>query len=188
MKLYKLTCPNCNGTLDMEVGEGTTSVFCPYCGQRFFLDDEKKEYTINKNINVNKYIHKRYTDDADVIRAINEANKDSRDFKELLIIMGILFLIPVLIFCSMVLNKVINQSQGNISAGYYRDLVGEDYKTVEAHFEAAGFTNIELIDLDDAGIRVWNEGKVATISVGGDTDFESTDWFAPNTKVVISYH
>lgn len=38
-------------------------------------------------------------------------------------------------------------SEGKISAGYYRDLIGEDYKTVEAHFESAGFTNIELIDL-----------------------------------------
>ena len=67
-------------------------------------------------------------------------------------------------------------------------MVGEDYKTVEAHFRAAGFTNIELIDLDDAGIAFWNEGKVETISVGGDTSFDSLDFFDPNTKVVISYH
>jgi hypothetical protein len=84
--------------------------------------------------------------------------------------------------------KAGNENSGNISAGYYRDLVGEDYKTVEAHFRAAGFTNIELIDLNDSGIAFWNEGKVETISVGGDTSFDSLDFFDPNTKVVISYH
>ena len=78
--------------------------------------------------------------------------------------------------------------QEHLKVGYYKDLVGEDYKTVEAHFKAAGFTNIELIDLNDAGIAFWNEGKVETISVGGDTSFDSYDYFDPNTKVVISYH
>lgn len=186
MKLKVLKCPECRANLEIE--EGHTSCFCQYCGCKIVLDDEKQEYTINKNINVNKTIHNRYTDDADVIRAKNEASKDSRDFKQVLVIMGILFLIPALIFGGLFLNKTINQGQGKISAGYYKDLVGEDYKTVEAHFKAAGFTNIELIDLNDSGIAFWNDGKVATISVGGDTDFESTDWFAPDTKVIISYH
>lgn len=188
MKLHKLTCPNCNGDLNIEIDEGLTSVFCPYCGQKFFVDDEKQEWTINKNININKNIHKRYTNDADVIRAKNEAQKDNRDFRQILIIIGICFLIPIGIFGGMYLNKTIAQSQGKINAGYYRDLVGKNYETVVAHFEAAGFTNIELIDLDNAGIAFWNEGKVDTISIGGDTDFESTDWFYPDTKVIISYH
>lgn len=101
---------------------------------------------------------------------------------------GLLALIPILIFGGLFLNKAVNKGSGKINAGYYRDLVGEDYKTVEAHFEAAGFTNIELIDLDDAGIVFWRNDKVETISIGGNTQFESTDWFDPDTKVVISYH
>lgn len=81
MKLQKLTCPNCNGSLDMKVTDGTTSVFCPYCGQLFTVDDGHQQFTYNKNVTVNKYIHKRYTDDADVIRATHEATKESTDFK-----------------------------------------------------------------------------------------------------------
>ena len=80
------------------------------------------------------------------------------------------------------------QHEGKINAGYYKDLVGEKYETVEAHFEAAGFTNIELIDLDDAGISFWKNGEVEIISVGGNTSFDSADWFEPDTRVVISYH
>ena len=187
MKAKTLKCPSCGAAIDVDI-QGRDSVFCSYCGQQIQLDNEKREFTYNKNVNVTKTIHKRYTDDADVIRAKNEASNDSRDFKQLLIFFGIGFLIPALILGGLFLNKTISQAQGKISAGYYKDLIGEDYKTVEAHFKAAGFTNIELIDLDDSGVAFWNDGKVTTISVGGDTDFESIDWFAPDTKVVISYH
>ena len=99
-----------------------------------------------------------------------------------------MLLIPVVIFLGLFINKSVSQQEGKISAGFYRDLIGKDYETVEAHFESAGFTNIELIDLNDSGVAFWNEGKVEIISVGGDTSFKSTDYFPPETKVVISYH
>ena len=57
-----------------------------------------------------------------------------------------------------------------------------------AKLDAAGFTNVELIDLDESGRLFRNAGKIETISVGSDTLFESTDWFNPDTKAVISYH
>lgn len=82
----------------------------------------------------------------------------------------------------------IAMAEGRIQAGYCSDLIGKDYKTVEAHFKAAGFTNIELIDLKDSGLAVWDNEKVESISIGGNSDFDETDWFEPDTKVVISYH
>jgi DNA-directed RNA polymerase subunit RPC12/RpoP len=188
MKLRVLKCPECRANLEIE--EDRTMCYCQYCGCKIILDDEKQETTINKNINVKKSIThtKRHIDDADVIRAKSEATEDSRDFKQSLIYLGILLLIPIVFFAGSYLNDSIAHSEGKISAGYYRDLVGKNYEIVEAHFEAAGFTDIELIDLNDAGIRFWNDGKVEIISVGGDTSFDSTDWFLPDTKVVISYH
>ena len=86
------------------------------------------------------------------------------------------------------IEEKIAQNNGKINAGFYRELIGVNYETVEAHFESAGFTNIELIDLDDSGIAFWKDGKVETISVGGNTSFDSIDWYDPDTKVVISYH
>ena len=80
------------------------------------------------------------------------------------------------------------EREGKISAGYHSDLIDEDYKTVVAHFEAAGFTNIEVIDLNDSGLAFWNDGKVETISIGGNTSFSSSDYFYPDTKVVITHH
>ena len=124
--------------------------------------------------------------DADVIRAKNEAKRDTRDFK-ILIFLGVLMLVLAgfSFFASMHEEK---QNEGKINAGYYDDLIGEDYKTVEAHFKAAGFNNVELVDLNDAGVAFWTEGEVSAISIGGNMEFDTNDWFDPDTKVVISYH
>lgn len=188
MKLKVLKCPECAANLEIE--EGRTICYCQYCGCKILLEDEKQESTINKNININKNVTytSRHTDDADVIRAKSEANKDVRDFKQVLILFGILILIPLIGFAWMHFTEMLAQHEGKINAGYYKDLIGEKYETVEAHFEAAGFTNIELIDLDDAGISFWKNGEVEIISVGGNTSFDSADWFEPDTRVVISYH
>lgn len=43
MKLHKLKCPNCNGTLDIKMDKSDT-IFCPYCGEKFIVDNGKKEY------------------------------------------------------------------------------------------------------------------------------------------------
>ena len=133
-------------------------------------------------------IHNRYTDDADVIRAKNEGNENKNALISFAVIIGILLLIVVSTLVIPALIDASNENAGKLNAGYYKDLIGEDFKTVEAHFEAAGFTNIELIDLNDSGIAFWTEGRVKTISIGGDTSFDSMDWFDPDTKVVISYH
>lgn len=187
MKLQKLTCPNCNGILDMEISEGATSIFCPYCGQKFLLDDEKKEYTIN--INSTKSIHKKYTDEAKILSEILKDKKEKRnDMIGIICGLGIPLGILLVVLLCFAINSGIAKNQGKIQAGYYKDLIGQNYQTVEAHFEAAGFTDIVLIDLKDSGIAFWNNGKVVSISIGGNTDFESVDWFAPDTKVIISYH
>lgn len=183
MKIYKLTCPNCNGTLNIDIAKESKSIFCPYCGQKLYLDDENIV-----NININKNENRKYTNVAEVIRAKNEAEQERKDFKELLIVLAIIFIIPICIFLGLHINKTVAQNTGKVNVGNYSDLIGKDYKTVEAHFKAAGFINIELIDLKDSGVAFWKNGKVETISVGGNTNFESIDWFSTDTKVVISYH
>ena len=184
MNLRVLKCPECKANLEIE--DGLHTCFCKYCGCQIILDEEKQEYTINKNININKTV--RHTDDAEIIRAENEARESSRGFKQFLIIWGLLIAFIIIGVVGFKIHGAMAQRDGKINAGYYKDLIGKDYETVEAHFEAAGFTDIQLIDLDDSGISFWTDGNVDTISIGGDTDFESTDWFYPDTKVVISYH
>lgn len=194
MRLVKMICPSCDGTLDMKVADNATFVYCPFCGNKYYLDSEKKEYTYNekiniyKDINVNKYNHQHYTDDAEVIRAKGEVEKEARGHKSAMIALVIVFLVFALIASGFSFSAILNERRGKISAGSHENLIGLDYKTVEAHFRSAGFTNIELIDLNDSGIAFWTEGKVETISIGGETTFYSTDYFDPDIKVVISYH
>ena len=185
MGLQSFRCTHCNG--EVQLDDNLEKAYCMYCGSVIQMKD-KSEKTINKNININKKIHYRYTNDADIIRAGNEATKEKYDFLSGFIGIGVLLLIGFLLWSIPSIITTVNEKKGNIRAGFSGDLIGEDYQSVVAHFESAGFTNIELIDLDDSSVAFWNEGKVKMISVGGDTSFDSTDWFAPDTKVVISYH
>ena len=188
MKLQVLKCPECRANLEVE--EGRTSCYCQYCGCKIILDDEKKETTINKNINITKNINRteRYVDDAEVIKATNKEKEDKRSWIALAIIGAVLVVVILSVNMYFFIGGKVAKSQGKVSAGYYRDLVGQDYETVVAHFEAAGFKNIEVIDLDDSGVLFWKEGKVEKISVAGDTSFESTDYFSTDSKIVISHH
>ncbi len=188
MKAIVLKCPECRANLEIE--EGYAHCYCKYCGNKIILDDDKAEWTYTKNININKTTSHtyRHIDDADVIRAKEEAANESRKSKNAMITVIACFLFMGLLYGAVYGIPVLQELSGKVSAGSYKELIGEDYKTVEAHFEAAGFTNIELIELNDSGILVWNKGKVKTISIGGNSTFSSYDYFDPDTKVVISYH
>lgn len=172
-------------------GASINGRFCSYCGTQ--VPNNDKTITLNKNININKQVdinkNYKYTDEAKVLKEKNKAN----EYKALTICVIALLLFISFLFIMLANlpesnNDEIEQSLGKISAGYYNDLIGKDFRTVEAHFKSAGFTNIELIDLDDSGLAFWNDGKVVSISVGGKTSFNESDWFYPDTKVVISYH
>ena len=70
MKLQKIDCPNCGGNIKINV-QNRTYVFCPYCGQRFYLDDETKT-TINKIVNYTK----RVVNESQIIKEKAEARKN----------------------------------------------------------------------------------------------------------------
>ena len=196
LKLRKLVCSNCDAPLDMNVIDGTTMVFCPYCGQKLFIDDEKTEYTINrninKNINNNKTVHTRYTDDAEILKIKLKYVSEYRRQ----IITVVACVLAVLLITIPIMIGIENEKQaereaivaGKISVGYYDDFIGKNYKAVKAHFESAGFTNIELVNLKDSGLAFWKNNEVVSISIGGNSKFTSSDYFYVDTKVVISYH
>lgn len=185
MKLHKLSCPNCNGILDIEI-EDKKYIYCPYCGQKFFVDDEKEEYTINKNININKNVSltNRNIDDAKIL----EIKTYAYIMAGLLIlsILGFLFLMSLGIIDS--LKAKISENQGLISAGSYEDYEGENYESVVKQLELLGFTNIETVDLNDAGIAIWKSNKVESISIGGNKSFSTNDYFESNVLIIITYH
>ncbi len=186
MKLHKLKCPNCNGMLKAELVNGKDSVYCPYCGQEFYVDDGKRTVTINKNININNTYRK--IDDAEIIRAKTEANET----KNALIAVGLCFGFVLLMLGGWELFDYLkeeNEKKANkISAGYYRDYENQNYETVVKQFELMGFKNIDVVDLNDSGLLFWQDGVINSISINGDSSFEENDYFYCTDKVIITYH
>lgn len=193
MKVTTLKCPECNADIDIE--EGLKKCYCKYCGCPIIIDNEKHETTINKNININNTITKREINDAEIIKAHAKAKQQEKDSKESNVVLIVLLIFMLFCIGMMYLPQYLTEKKieaainaGKISAGSYEDLEGQNYKSVVATLEAAGFENIEVIDLNDSGIFIWQDEKVEQVSVGGNTTFSSSDYFSKDTKVVISYH
>ena len=66
----------------------------------------------------------------------------------------------------------------------------EDYEEVYSILSNAGFTNIELIPLEDINtFTFWKkEGEVDFVSINGDDSFTISDWFPCDATVKIEYH
>ena len=140
MKLHVLKCPECNANI--EIDKSRSSCFCSYCGCKIILDDEKQETTINKNIYITKNINQtnRYINDAEIERVKAADKKDKREYWFVGIWLGVAAFIILGMNLYFAITPKVAASHGKISAGYYKDLIGEDYQAVEAHFEASGFT------------------------------------------------
>lgn len=121
-----------------------------------------------------------------------ETKKKTKEKDNSLIIVFGMFLLLFFIIGSILLSFHIKEKQaieeGKVSVGFYRDFKGEDYEVVVEQLKVLGFTNIKLIDLNDSGIFFWNNGKIDSISIGGNSTFESLDFFHPDEVVIISYH
>ena len=198
MRLHKMRCPNCSGMLDIKLDDNEY-IFCPYCGEKFFVEDGKKEYTINQNVNIRKDInvnkhtsHTRHNiNEAEVIRA-KTADREGRH-AWVALVGSLLVLCLIMGICFYMMGAEDRAAQraidsGKISAGSHKDYEGENYEAVVKQLEALGFSNISCIDLDDSGVLFWRSEKVESISIGGDTTFGQNDYFSPNESVIVKYH
>lgn len=190
MRLKKVHCPNCGGMLDLQIDNSCSRVFCPYCGQVYQVDQQRKEIIVTQNVNVTN----RHIDDAAVIRAKTEA-KQQRGFVVLavifflfvgLMIFGATHQFEISDFFDGINDKMFND--GKIHAGTYYDYNGLSYQAVEAQMRALGFTNIVLINLDDAESKGVADGLIESISVNGDSTFWAEDYYNPTDAVIIRYH
>lgn len=194
MKLEKLNCPNCNGKLNIEI-KNQSQIFCPYCGEAFYVDDGRKEVTINKNININKSVTNRTINEAEILRATLKYKENKQNNIIGLIGIGLIIFMGIAISLCLFISEKVSENKakkaeetGKISAGFYNDYVDKDYNAVVTQFEVLGFENITTVDLDDSGLAIWNNEKVASVSISGDTSFDNTNYFSPDEPVIISYH
>lgn len=192
MRLHAMKCPNCGGTLSIKLDD-KQQIFCPYCGEKFFIEDAKKEYTINQNIRIDKRTsHTRHiVNEADVIRArTKEREQKNAGLTLLFCFVAFALLIG---FCQYMAGAEGRAAQraiddGKISAGSYEDYEGEPYEAVVEQLKALGFKNISCVHLNDSGVMFWRSEKVESVSIGGDTTFYKNDYFFPDESVIVKYH
>lgn len=66
---------------------------------------------------------------------------------------------------------------------------GKYYEDVVKQFETVGFTDVKTRENPDL-ITGWltKDGEVDEVSINGDTEYYSDDWFTPDASVVVTYH
>ena len=69
------------------------------------------------------------------------------------------------------------------------DVSNSKYQDVVSQFKKSGFTNVTTKEIDDLIIGFLTEdGEVEEVSIGGNTSFSTSDAFAADVPVVVSFH
>lgn len=69
------------------------------------------------------------------------------------------------------------------------DVSNSKYQDVVSQFKKSGFTNVTTKEINDLIIGFLTEdGEVEEVSIGGDTSFSTSDAFAADVPVVVSFH
>ena len=197
MKLKQLKCPSCGAGIELNL-KGHSTAFCPYCGSQFSVDDgvTRASYEYTHNYNHNSSYHMRYTDDAAVEEARIKDRENERNHNETKwILLGAAIIMILCLGMIFYFDRAERKdTQNKIDAGMiqvgqsYEDMKGQDYHTVVAQLESAGFKNITTIDLNDTLILIRPADTIESVSIGGKTEFYSHEYYDPNTPIVISFH
>ena len=201
MKMIKFECPDCKANLKIEADR--KMAFCQYCGCQVYLDDgvKRSEHVVRKvdEARIKEAETKKEIKIKEIEYKDRRNRRESRSsFLEMFFFIAVFgFSIGLLLFWSKEVQKDTDEfnvlvaqmeEQGLISAGAASDYKGKNYDAVVAQLKAAGFSNIETYDQNDAGLFSKDDGKVDTISVNGRSDFQRRDFFEPTAKIIISYH
>ena len=190
-----ITCPNCKANININWSHGMTSCFCNYCGTQLYFDDGS--YTANYNITY------RETDDARIREAdVNERirmkemefehqeKKSSNRMLYFILTISLLCMFLPMIFSFYHMHKEEEINKDKIKMpNSYSHYTGENYEVVIEELKALGFENIETYPLGDLKIGLLKkENDVDKISINGNDEFRSNDYFEDNAVIKIYFH
>jgi DNA-directed RNA polymerase subunit RPC12/RpoP len=185
MKILKLKCPSCGGTLEKD----EKIMYCKYCGQKLLLDDEAK----NINFTYRKFDEAqiRENERKERIRLKELENEDKEKERKhktgnWIMIVWVALIFIVMLYLGWSGKPGVNEIKIHSSAKEYK---GDNYKQVVKELKNAGFTDIEVVAQNDLVIGwLTKDASIDRISIDGDTDFSDGDIFSKDTRVVITYH
>ena len=200
MKMKPVRCPGCDAAITMDL-TGRKTVFCPYCGLQIAIDTGEKVVTrnVNKTINKNVNVRKRYTNDAAIAK---EKRKTHENWGEtLFLVVSLLVVLGLLYMCYQVVlgfrassEARRNEEREKIESGMIQpgqpseDLIGKDAAVVKEQLESAGFANITMMEIKDTTWFNKNKGKVESVTIGGKASFWARDYFNPDAEIIITYY
>lgn len=202
----KISCPYCGSSIDLDANK-TTEEKIRLKEFETYEKLRKQEIELEKQENVYSIKAKKGKIIASLIIGVigllmiivgyfagYETGDGDSPFYMVAILGMIIITIPVYIMFSGN-NKKKKNIQRIISPDYamindemlfFED---ENYILIKSKFEAAGFTNIKCVPLNDLNFFTKkNNGKVENISVNGSEEFEEGDTFVKDSPVIISYH
>lgn len=203
-KATSYSCPNCNAPIRWA-GEREQG-FCDSCGNRVIIEDGKIQIEITKEI-TKKFVNEARIKEAEAKEKTKLAKieNDKAETKAAAITVAIVFPLLFIFIFVLIFNserseererqQKIEQEQQYIELGKIRvatsadDLKKLNFNSVVASLNGLGFTDIETIPVYDVMTKSdINYNKIESISIAGDYDFRSDDFFFKTDKVVITYH
>lgn len=197
IKMGAQKCESCGGNLEIDLDK--RRAVCPYCRTEYIIEEEKKTAVESVIGFIEKQQKmKQNKEEAEAKKREEARIKQKEDFEKnkwKYLIGGICFALVISIICIVGIISENAEKKKNLKAGKievpasYEDLKGKNYEDVEKKFEKAGFTNVKSKALGDmiTGL-LSDEGDVDKVSIDGDTEFSSSDFYKKDVKVVIRYH
>ncbi len=140
------------------------------------------------NDNSNKFLDKL---ERKIKKIIDILIKFFKSLTPIKICILITFAIVIIIGFSFIFNSIISfidEMNGIISIdSEYNDYIDLEYSAAYRDIEKEGFTNIELLELNDLESSI-DDKLVTEITIDGESEFYSGDKFSLDSKVVITYH
>lgn len=192
-------CLNCGSQLSEDYKINENTIICPFCGAEHVSKNNTNSTSKPNNNTYNKVNNYKLDRSKSNYVTINKntPSKQKNSSENKLIfratLIGLAIFIIICIAVSLSENakeEKINamHAQGKYSIGNSEDYIDKNYKEVKASLELLGFTNIELVDLDESSFLSFNKNDVKTITIDGKSSFDDDDFFPLDSKIVIMYY
>ncbi len=196
MNCIKINCQNCHESFDLNLDD--MQHFCPYCGSKLLFDSNQIKHIYSRK-EKSSYIEEKFRCEQEKTKRTQlelayQERKETQDREIYLKILTgcaaiMLFFIGLLFSMErkeLREHRINNELQLTVSS---EELVNKNYQDVAQIFRSAGFENIELIQKDDLWLGILKkDGTVESVSINGDSLFESGEWVSSDAIIKITYH
>ena len=84
--------------------------------------------------------------------------------------------------------RYVSSNEGEITPAML-DLIDKNYQSAVLLFTGAGFTNVTAVPLNDVGVLGQRKiGKVETITINGNEEFDLDEVYPKDSNILITYH